>query len=428
MLVIDEAFDCRREGKNPNDYSVAFAHWWREDLTSMILRDRNHPSVIMWSTGNEIVERDGRSDGYAYARTLADHVRSIDPSRPVTSALCGVRHDTDAVGLEANVATTAGERDYWRDVTTAFAEPLDVVGYNYLLDRYENDGLKFPGRVICGEETFPKDAFEYWQATERYPYVIGDFVWTAIDYLGEAGIGHVRYNGETGFLGEYPWHQAFCGDIDICGFKRPQSYYRDCVWGIAGAPYIAVYNPKHYGKNAAVSRWGWPDVVSSWTWPGYEDKPIAVDVYGTDDEIELLLDGVSFGRKPAGKANRYTASFELTYAPGELVAIGYSSGAERSRSVLRTAGPPAAIRLTPDRLELGPVFGDLSYVTVELVDADGSVVHCATDTVYFTARGAGRLIGVGNGNPVSEDLYVGNARRVHEGRAMVVLRAEGEPG
>lgn len=430
MLVIDEAFDCWRDGKNPNDYSVAFEAHWEADIDAMVLRDRNHPSIIMWSIGNEIIERDGRSDGYEYARLLAERVRAIDPTRAVTNALCGLWEDPDASGLAANVATPTGEgeRDYWGELTERFAEPLDVVGYNYLLHRYEGDGQRFPQRIICGEETFPKDAFDYWEATERLPYVIGDFVWTAIDYLGEAGIGHVWYNGETTFLGDYPWNQAYCGDIDICGFKRPQSYYRDCVWGIATAPYIAVQDPHFYGREGEVSRWGWPDVVSSWSWPGFEGDPIVIDVYSRDDEVELVLNGNSLGRRPAGRNHRYTATFETTYAAGDLVAIGYSDGIERSRTKVRTAGPAAAIRLTPDRRTLRSEYGDLCYVTIELVDADGSVVHCANDRVHISARGAGTLIAVGNGDPKSDEPYVGTTRRVHNGRAMAVVRTDGEPG
>ncbi len=430
MLVIDEAFDCWRDGKNPNDYSVAFEAHWKADIDAMVLRDRNHPSIIMWSTGNEIIERDGRSDGYEYARLLADRVRSLDPTRAITNALCGLWEDPDASGLAANVAapTGDGERDYWGELTERFAEPLDVVGYNYLLHRYEGDGQRFPKRIICGEETFPKDVYDYWEATERLPYVIGDFVWTAIDYLGEAGIGHVWYNGETTFLGDYPWNQAYCGDIDICGFKRPQSYYRDCVWGIATAPYIAVQDPHFYGLDGVVSRWGWPDVVSSWSWPGFEGNPIVIDVYSRDDEVELVLNGKSLGRRPAGQKHRYTATFETTYAAGDLVAIGYSDGIERSRTELRTAGPVAAIRLTPDRRTLRSEYGDLCFVTVELVDADGSVVHCASDRVHISASGAGTLIAVGNGDPKSDEAYVGTTRRVHNGRAMAVVRTDGEPG
>jgi len=427
MLVIDEIFDCWREAKNPNDYSLYFEDWWQRDLASMILRDRNHPCIIMWSIGNEIPELTGFSEGYTYARKLADFIRSLDNTRAITCALTEFSLRpliAEGFGLERRIPD-----DLWIEYSSKFAEPLDVVGYNYMLHRYDSDGKNFPGRIICGTESFPSMAYDYWEAVERLPYVIGDFVWTAIDYLGEAGIGRVRYEGEDpSFLGNYPWHQAFCGDIDICGFKRPQSYYRDCVWGISKAPYIAVHKPENYGKKTRALLWSWPEVVSSWTWPGYEGKPILIDVYSANSEVELFINGRSLGRKPAGKANRYIASFDAIYEPGELVAIGYERGIEVSRTVLRTAGKPANIRLKPDRGVLKAEFGDLSYVTVEIVDAAGNVCHNATNNVYFTTYGVGSIVAVGNGNPVSEEMYVGNQRRVHEGRAMVVVRANGEPG
>ena len=324
--------------------------------------------------------------------------------------------------------TSIGKADHWGDVTARFVEPLDVVGYNYLLHRYESDGVRFPQRVICGTETFPKDTLEAWNEVERLPYVVGDFVWTALDYLGEAGIGHVWYAGEKDQIGRYPWHQAFCGDLDICGFKRPQSHYRDCVWGLAKAPYIAVYKPEHHGVAADVSAWGWPDVVPSWTWPGFEGKPVVIDVYCAESEVELFLNGVSLGRKPAGKDHRYTASFETIYQPGELVAVSLHRALEISRTTLRTAGAAASLRLTPDRCTIGAAFGDLSYVTVEQLDGSGNLVHNAATTIYFTVCGAGSLLAVGNGNPTSEEMYVGNQRKLHEGRAMVVVRANGEEG
>lgn len=428
MLVIDEIFDCWREAKVLNDYSVYFEEWWQRDLTSMVLRDRNHPCIIMWSIGNEIPELTGFSEGYALARKLADAIRKLDNTRAITSAL------TEFL-LYPLVSTSGADperripEELWIEHSSKFAEPLDVVGYNYMLHRYESDGKNFPNRIICGTESFPNMVYEIWDAVERLPYVIGDFVWTAIDYLGEAGIGRVSYDEtDFSFLGRYPWHQAFCGDIDICGFKRPQSYYRDCVWGVSKAPYIAVHKPENYGKKPRISLWGWPDVVSSWTWPGYEGKPTVVDVYSTNSEVELLLNGRSLGRKPAGKANRYIASFEVVYEPGELVAIGYEKGVEVSRTVLRTAGRPAKIRLKPDRDVLKAEFRDLSYVTVELMDAADNVCHNANDNVYFTVYGVGSIVAVGTGNPVSEEMYVGNQRRVHEGRAMVVVHSNGEPG
>ena len=426
--MIDEAFDCWRESKNPNDYGSSFEDWWERDMASMILRDRNHPSIIMWSTGNEIVERDGRSSGYEYSRKLADYARSLDNTRAITNALCSISPDPLVAGVAVNLTSVPGDYDYWGELTSRFAEPLDVVGYNYLLGRYETDGEKFPQRIICGTETFPKEAFGNWDAARRLPYVIGDFVWTSLDYLGEAGIGHVLYDKPNGCIGDYPWHQAFCGDIDICGFKRPQSYYRDCVWGISKAPYIAVYRPENHGKTPAMTDWSWPDVVSSWTWPGFENKPAVVDVYCTGSEVELYLNGKSHGRKPAGIENCHRASFEIAYEPGELVAVSLEGGAEVSRTTLRTAGAPASIRLTPDRTAIKAEFRDLSFVTVEVLDAEGNIVHNACNDIYFTVCGAGTLLAVGNGNPVSEEPYAGNRRKAHEGRAMVVVSAKGEAG
>lgn len=404
MLVMDEAFDCWRESKNTNDYSLYFSDWWERDIASMVLRDRNHPSIIMWSTGNEIKERDGRSDGSSYARKLADYVRSLDSTRAVTNGICEV---------------DKSEED--------FAKPLDVVSYNYEMRRYESDALKYPNRIICCAENYIKETFEYWDDVDRYPNVIGDFYWTSMDYLGEVGVGIVRYPG-TDWEAQYPWHMAYCGDIDICGFKRPQSYYRDSVWGILKAPYITVYKPEHFGKVTGINGWAWKDVVASWTWPGFEGKPTAVEVYSTEQEIELFLNGKSLGRKPAGKANKHIASFELNYEAGELRAVAYKDGKEVSSTVLHTALEPAAIQLTPDRKTLKAEFGDLSYITVELLDVHGNFVSNADHNVYYSACGVGSLLAIGNSNPMSEEMYVGNQRRVHEGKAMVVVRANGEVG
>ncbi len=421
MMVIDEAFDCFRHGKNPGDYSVSFEDWWQRDLTAMVLRDRNHPSVIIWSTGNEIIERNGWSNGAEWSRTLADHVRSIDPTRPVTNALCDLWEDTIPGDTPEIMAR-------WDKATSAFAAPLDIVGYNYLLHRYERDAEQYPGRVICGTETFPHQAFDYWEATERLPYVIGDFVWTSLDYLGEAGLGHERPADFKENWTPYPWHQANCGDIDICGVKRPQSYYRDCVWGISQAPYIAVHSPEDFDRKLVLSPWGWPDVMASWNWPGQEGKTCVVDVYSLDDEVVLCLNGKEIGRKPAGKANRHMASFEVAYEPGSLEAIGIRSGIECSRTLLETAGSPSSIRLTPDRRILDKGFGDLAYVLAEVVDSKGVRVPTAENLLLFAANGEGSLLAVGNGDPDSEEAYTGNMRRACRGIATAVVRAGGEPG
>lgn len=426
LLVMDEAFDVWNEGKVANDYSLYFSEWWKKDLDSMIRRDRNHPSIIMWSTGNEIGERDGRSDGYKYAAELAEFVRKLDNTRAVTNGICWVA-ELRCSPIGVNMLTAPKEFDYWGKATESFAQPLDVVGYNYWFSRYKEDAVKYPERVICGTESYLWDSLKYGDSMEEYPNVIGDFYWTALDYLGEVGVGNVRYGGETEVIG-YPWHVAFCGDIDICGFKRPQSYFRDCVWGLAEEPYIAVYKPQFYGKNPVLWGWSWPDVTASWDWPGYEGKPTAAEIYSTDDEVELFLNGKSLGRKPAGKANGYRALFELIYEPGELAAAGYRNGEETSRHILRTPGKAAGIRLIPDRIKLKAAYGDLSYITVEIVDSMGNVVYNAENKIFFSVCGAGSLIAVGSSNPVSEEMYTGNERCAYEGRAMAVVCTDGKVG
>lgn len=443
MLVIDETFDCWRMGKNPNDYHLYFEDWWQRDTESMVRRDRNHPSVIMWSIGNEVPERTGVSDGYAWAQKQASFVRSLDPTRPVTSALPMLFEEifADPEQMQQTVTEmqsvfdpkrlepTDPEKDAWGIRTKPFNEHLDVVGYNYLWPRYAYDGKYFPGRVMAGTETFPYEAYEFWKETERFPYVIGDFVWTSIDYLGESGIGKVLFEPDGQLFGApYPYHLANCGDIDICGFKRPQSYFRDVLWGVRAAPYIAVLDPRHYGKKAMFNQWGWDPVEESWSFPGQEGKPTRVDVYSAAEEVELVVNGVSVGRKPAGDAAKNKVSFDVTYQPGVIEAISYTNGHETGREELRTAGQPACLSLSADVPGLRAVYGDLAYVTVEVQDDQGRRVPWADPQVTFEISGAGDLLAVGTANPTSEELYVGSSRRAWQGRLMAVVRANGQPG
>ena len=412
MLVIDEAFDCWREGKNVGDYHVAFDDWWQRDIDSMVLRDRNHPSIVLWSIGNEILERDGRGGGAKIARRLAGRVRSLDPTRPVTAAINGVR---------PGVTT-------WDDTAPVFAA-LDVGGYNYQLKNYLPDHEKHPKRMMIGTESLPKEAFEHWNSVEESSYVLGDFVWTSLDYLGESGIGRVHYDGDKGTqLGLFPWHQANCGDLDLLGFKRPQSHYRDILWQCGSPLYIAVQPPAPEGKTATITRWGWPDVQASWNWAGREGQAMDVEVYSACEEVELFLSGASLGRKAAGKAERRTALYSVPYAAGELKAVGYQQGKAVAETVLQTVGAAAAIRLTPEKAQLKANGQALAYVWVEIVDAAGSVHPAADRPVYFTVSGAGSLAAVGNADPVSHEAYRGNVRSTFRGRCLVVVKASGQAG
>jgi len=410
MLVIDEAFDCWREGKNIGDYHVTFDDWWQQDLESMLYRDHNHPSIIIWSTGNEVLERDGRSGGVEISKRLADHVRALDPTRPVTAAING--------------SWTGGT---WEETDGVF-DTLDVGGYNYQWSQYRPDHKRHPGRIMMGTESFPLEAFENWMAVLKNPYVIGDFVWTSLDYLGESGIGRVHFEGKQApFLGEYPWHQANCGDLDLCGFKRPQSFYRDILWHDDPRIYIAVYNPIPDGTVATITRWGWPEVWPNWNWTGQEGRVFKVDIYANCEQVELFLNGRSLGTKPCTRDEKFIARFEVPYDPGELSAIGYRDQKPAAEYRLKTAGLPRQIRLVPDQ-ETIQVAGDLCYVTVEVLDINGQV-HPGTDNeISFSIEGPGTILGIGNGNPASEEPYIGNQRRVFRGRALVVIKSSHEPG
>jgi beta-galactosidase len=430
LLVIDETFDCWRQGKNPNDYHVYFEEWWQRDTEALVKRDRNHPSVIMWSIGNEIPEALGIPDGASWSRRQADFVRSLDSTRFVTSAIvmyidAEAMTTSDFSQLGPSPVPDDPEKDIWAKLTTQFAQPLDVVGYNYMHQRYAIDGTRYPGRVIAGTETWPHMAYDYWKETERLPHVIGDFVWTAWDYLGEAGIGQVVSDGNLTFAAPYPYHLANTGDFDICGFKRPQSAYRDLLWGVRTEPFIGVLDPQLTGKQLKFLPWGWEPVTESWTFPGEEDKPIQVDIYAVDEEVELLINGVSSGRKPVSQNK---ATFDATYQPGIIEAVGYRAGKETSRTSLRTAGTPAALRLIPDRDTIDSQYGNLAYITVEIVDQDGCVVPTAEHEVTFEVSGAGELIAVGTANPSSEESYVGQQRKAWHGRLLAVVRSNGQSG
>ncbi len=411
MLVIDEAFDCWREGKNHGDYHVAFDDWWQRDLEAMLYRDRNHPSIIMWSIGNEVIERDGYGEGYEISQMLVDHVRKVDPTRPVTAAICD-----------------SWRGDPWEIMDPSFAT-LDVGGYNYRWEQYRPDTERLPNRIMMGSESFALEAFENWRAVEEIPAVIGDFVWTSLDYLGEAGIGRVHFEGEKfPFLGGYPWHQANCGDLDLCGFKRPQSYYRDILWGNGEPLYIAVHPPVSEGQTPNVTLWGWPDVWPNWNWPGREGEMFTVEIYSACEEVELFLNGQSLGKKSTTKAEKHRIIFEVPYQPGILKVVGYHDGKPAAEKDLKTVGTPTRIRLTPDRETIQTNPGDLSYVTVEVVDENGAVHPNADQNIFFTINGPGKIVAVGSANPVSTEMYRGNQRRVFRGRCLVILKSNGGAG
>jgi beta-galactosidase len=413
MLVIDEAFDTWREGKNPHDYHLFFEEWWQRDIESMIARDRNHPSVIMWSTGNEIPNRH-RPEVARLSKTLADYIRKIEPTRPVTSAVNELREDKDP-----------------------YFATLDIAGYNYAAggdhlkqSLYATDHARVPDRIMVGTESYPLEAFDAWMNVVDHSYVIGDFVWTAFDYIGEASIGWRGYWQESNF---YPWNLAYCGDIDVCGWKRPQSFYRDALWKenqlsiFVRAP-SPTFEPNP--KRQTWSKWHWHDVVADWNWKGLEGKLLDVEVYSSCEYVTLYLNGKFLGRQETNRSNQFKATWRVPYQPGSLRALGFVNP-ERVAAAnveLRTANAPARISLTADRAELKHDGQDLSYVTVELLDSRGVRNPKAENLVKFSIEGPGTIVGVGNANPVSTESFQQPQRKAWQGRALVIVKSDLRPG
>jgi beta-galactosidase len=410
VLVIDEAFDQWEEAKNGQDYHLYFKEWSKRDIASMVRRDRNHPSVVIWSIGNEIPEKFRRPD---IAQHLREAVLAHDSSRPVTAAIC-----TDW-GIT--------NRDWSQYSDPAFLH-LDIGGYNYLPDKMESDHARNPQRVMMTTESYPKDFYNYWALVEKHPYIIGDFVWTSMDYFGETGIGHSTLSNEKdSFLMPWPWFNAWCGDIDVCGFKKPQSYYRDVIWYRSPIE-MAVHRPIPEGITERISSWGWPDEVRSWNWAGQEGKPLKVSVYSRCERVRLELNGKVIGEKPVSAQTKLTAKFEVPYAPGELCAIGLTDGKPVAKTILKTAGAPKKLNLTADRSSIHADRNDLAYVTVQIVDAAGQLVPDVEIPVHFSVSGAGELAAQGSANPSDAASFQAPVRKTFQGRCLVILRPSGLPG
>lgn len=416
MLVIDESFDCWKVAKNPEDYHRYFDEWWKRDVESMVLRDRNHPSVIFWSIGNEIGER-AEPRGVVLGAQLREYIRHLDPTRQVTAAICGFWDHPEKT---------------WAAAALAFSY-LDVGGYNYEWKQYEGDHVGFPNRIMMGTESFPNEAFDNWEAVNKLSYVIGDFVWTGMDYLGESGIGSSGLRAESkapapsGGSPSFPWFNAYCGDIDLIGGKKPQSYYRDVVWGRSKLE-MAVQRPLPLRMAEEISLWGWSDELRSWTWPDADGRPLKVRVYTTGDQVRLTLNGKEIGTRDVSRKTKLTAEFDVPFAPGELRAVALDNGGEIASFSLKTTGKMKGIRMKVDRQTIRAERSDLAYVTVEVVDEAGLQIPDATVPITFTVRGAGELAAVGNANPKDAASFRKPERLTYQGRCLAVLRPLGGPG
>lgn len=447
MLVFDEAFDTWNMPKNFYDFSQFFQQEGMAELERFVKRDRNHPCVAIWSIGNELPEQGGLSDGYQTSAALAAKVRQLDSTRPVAGALCSFfngLNDTDngkfwqslmqsamASGGSISNLDSAFGRGVWNDYTEAFAAPWDIVGYNYLNYHYAETAELFPNRVILATESKPREVEQYWADVEKYPFLIGDFEWTSHDYLGEAGIGkvlhvekdQVKQASQAMSYSQYPWRCAQAGDFDLCGFPKPQLAFKRIVWG-SKETYIAVEDPRFYGKAELVGRYGWTDCAHSWTWPVEPGSPVEVEVYSSAEEVELILNGKSLGKAKA----KNTAMFTLTYEPGTLEAVSYTDGQEVSRDRLETYGTPVGLKLTPDKTVLAADGDSLCFVKVEAVDAEGNPIPYVEVEAAASVEGAAVLAAFGTGRACTEENYTAGKTTLYRGTALAILRSGVENG
>ena len=407
MLVIGEAFDGWRTAKKPYDYSTLIDSCYQEDIRAMVVRDRNHPSIISWSIGNEVIERKDIRVVHT-AKMLKNEILKYDTTRPVTEALC------------------AWDRDW--EIYDPHFDVLDIGGYNYMIFKHASDHQRNPKRVMWQTESYPRDAFRNWKLVHDYPYVIGDMVWTGLDYLGESGIGRYYYDGETpgeswreGGVPE--WHGAYCGDVDITGWRKPISHYREMLWTNTKNLYMAVREPDGYRGKINMTSWSvWP-TWESWTWTGWEGKPVEVEVYTKAPEVTLYLNGKQIGKKNVDLSTEFKAVFSVPYEAGTLRA----EAGDKSVT-LSTAGEPAQLRLTADKPTFKADGQDLVYITVEVVDAQGRVCPDAAIPCEATVQGQGRLIAFATANLQDREPKTSARVTTWKGRALLVVRSTNKKG
>ncbi len=407
MLVIGEAFDGWRTQKNPYDYSTLIDSCYREDTHAMVMRDRNHPSIICWSIGNEVIERK-EIRVITTARQLKKAILECDTTRPVTEALC------------------AWDRDW--EIYDPHAEVLDVVGYNYMIFKHATDHQRDPKRVMWQTESYPRDAFRNWAVTNDNSYVVGDMVWTGLDYMGESGIGRYYYEGERpgeSFAegGQPDWHGAYCGDVDVTGWRKPISHYREMLWNDKSGLYMAVKEPNGYKGIIKETMWSvWP-TWESWTWPGWEGKSVDVEVYTKAPEVKLYLNDKLVGTKTVDRSTEFKAVFSVPYEPGTLRAE-----ASGSSVTLATAGSPAGLRLTADTQTLKVGGQSLAYITVEVVDKDGRVCPDAAIPCEVSVSGQASLMAAASADLKDREPATSPHVTTWKGRAIIVVRSTAKKG
>lgn len=444
LYVMDENTDVWFQSKTPHDLASRFEDVWPDDARSMVAKDRNHASVIMYSLGNEIAEL-ALPQGVDAAHRIHALVHDLDPTRPTTLAVNyllalmatagkSVFSENDKAADRKPSAVTSTMANVLMNkigsimgfvsrlpqadrATRGALAAVDVAGYNYAWSRYRGDSRRYPERVILGSESMPGDIARIWPLVESLPPAIGDFMWTGWDYLGEVGIGSWAYGEATKSIAKpFPHLIAGTGAIDITGVAGAPALLAQASWGLLDAPAIAVRPLDHAGEKVARTAWRSTDALPSWSWAGSDGKRAEIEVYSDAEQIELVLNGRSLGRR---SVEHHVAKFTTVYEPGELTAVAYRDGVESSRSSLRSASRPS-LRLRAEKLG-----SELAYVHVELADADGEVELLAQDDVTIEVTGPAVLAGFGSARPAPTHSFAETTQPTFYGRALAIVRRTG---
>ena len=431
VYVMDELVDVWNKSKVSYDYAVDFARSWESDIEHMVEADYNHPSVILYSTGNEIFEI-CTEKGFETSRMLSDKFHELDATRFTTNGINGAFAAGDGLAKIVDDITN-GEADTGKGDVNVFmaametnmpgivAHPIlsgileklettmDVIGYNYMTSRYLMDAGKYADRVMVGTETYPKQIAQNWEAITSCPAVLGDFTWTGWDYLGEV-------------TSVYPDLMNTGGDISVIGDRRPVSYYREIVFGLTKQPCIAVQNPASYGIPRNFGPWCFTDCTFNYSYEGQEGSPVMIQVYGGGDSVELFVNGRSLGVQPCGKETGFETQYNTVYEPGELTAVAYENGAEIGRTSLRTSGKAAKLALDVEK------YGTLAFIHIDVQDLDGNLVADSAAPLSVQVDGSAKLLAFGGVKALHKKGYELPETTAGEGHALAVLKLEGERG
>ncbi|MCM1412508.1 MAG: DUF4982 domain-containing protein, partial [Lachnospiraceae bacterium] len=450
MYVMNETFDGWYVPKTYHDYARWFDAEWKNDIAAMVNASFNHPCVIMYSHGNEVSET-ASGKGADTCRMLTDYIHTLDTTRPVTAGVNVLLNVYTMMGI--GVYKDKGEykpeplpkKGGYREKKTgsAFfnamagklgslmfymaagkkgdkacrgaADGLDVLGLNYAASRYEADARNYPDRLMVGSETMAADLPYNWERVKKYPQVLGDFVWSAWDYLGEACIGDWTYHSYKGLP-----LLAGQGMIDITGKPLAAMYFMQVVWGMCKTPFIGVRPLNHAGEKPSTGAWQFTNAINSWTWHGYEGTKAVVEVYADAASVRLELNGREIGTKPVKK---YKAIFKTAYAPGTLAAVALDeNGREVSRHSLSTGGKDIKLSVIPNKTVLEADGQSLCYLPIEFTDENGELIPYIEQPVTVRVEGAARLQGLGSALCKTDERYVGDTFNSYRGRLLAVVR------